>query len=460
MENRRYFVVPFVHDRYYHVLIAWLDDVEQPLDLDVRELICCAQVEHSGIVALDGEYDPGLWVRSPDDGQPNLVSHVTFQHYFTQLLAPAGDVEESTFSTQRPRRLAAHAGERDMYDVVDWATVGSQGAIYKPRTYLSKRWPLRLGRANGGGRAALLALFAAMTEDTPERAPQPVTEPITLRQIRGRVQKLLPRLKHTRAIGGSLRQLEGLGLITEVDRARNNTTYRLNLAAFDRPREIDPQAVAAACGLHPEEDTAWVQLVCAFLEGQARPMEQASEIWRQLRRYQSLVETSEDAAKVARLIKDRKGKQSTGLARVMRDYRDSKQQAEAWLQSHPFVLKLNSGGVSKSDETVMPAVGQEDVHLQATQLLLTVTCGRGVARHAAADLLQGAQLLIWQGSSMIPITADLRIDEEGVAHGRVLDCNHLHRQLDYAAPFAVMLIGPKTDADVQVVGRFRVRRTR
>lgn len=460
IENRRYFVAPFVHEHYYHVLVAWLDDVEQPLDLDVRELVCCAQVEHSGIVALDGEYDPGLWVRSPEDGLPNLVSHVTFQHYFAQLLRPAGSEPGDTPLPLRRARLARRNGERDLYDVMDWESVGSQAVVYKPRAYLSQRWPLRLGRANGAGRAALLALFAAITDATPERAPEPVIAPITLRQIRARAQQLLPRLKHTRAVGGSLRQLESLGLISEVDKARNNTTYRLNLAAFEGPPEIDPRAVAAACGLHPEEDAAWVQLVCAFLESQARPVAQASEVWRQLRHYQRVVETAEDAVQVVRLIEDRKGKQSTGMARVMRDYQEHKQQAQAWLESHPFVLRLNAGGVAKSDETQMPAVYGKDVHLQATQLLLEITCGRGVTRHEAAALLQGSQLLIWQGSSMIPITGDLRIDEDGVAHGRVLDCNHLHRQVDYAAPFAVMLIGPKTGADVQLIGRFRVRRTR
>jgi hypothetical protein len=60
---------------------------------------------------------------------------------------------------------------------------------------------------------------------------------------------------------------------------------------------------------------------------------------------------------------------------------------------------------------------------------------------------------------MITLADHLQMSPAMVAAEKILDCNQLHRQLDYAQPFAVLLLHTKTAADVKVTGRFRVRHT-
>lgn len=451
MQPHRFFIAPFLPDSYYLVIKSWLSKVEQPLELDVVELVNCAQAEDTDVVIFDGLYDLARWVRSNQDGQPNLVSHVTFQAYFRQMAADENS-EEDLPLRRRP-------GARDTYEVKNWPEVAAAGVIYKPRSYLHNRWPLRLGRGNRAGRAALLALFDVMTEDTPERAAQPVARGITLRQIRSRVRSILPCFHDEKHIGTSLRQLEQLGLIAELDHVRHNTTYQLNVAAFDRLPDIDPIRVAGACGLDPAADAAWGDLVCAFLQAHLQPVEEAAEVWRQIRKYGHLMETAEDARCVTEMVRQRQGKRSTGIARVLRDYQMQRGVGESWLLSQAFQLALTPGGAVKIDDIWMPALGGADVHLQATQLLLSVQCGPKVTDTETDDALQRAKLFILQGINMLPLTDNLRISPAMRAAQTVVDCNHLHRQLDYSQSFSILLLDARTDADVRIIGRFRVRRT-
>lgn len=451
MQSHRFFIAPFLPHSYYLLIKAWLAKVEQPLALDVTELVNCAQIEDTGTVIFDGRYDLGLWVRGNPEGKPNLVSHVTFQTYFEAMVAGDDDLEDLPLK-RRP-------GARDTYEIRGWPQIADSGVIYKPRSYLHNRWPLRLGRGNRAGRAALLAMFDAMSADTPERAAQPVTQPITLRQVRSRTQTILPCFQEGKKVGSSLRQLEQLGVITELRHVRHNTTYQLNLPAFDRTPDIHPERVAAACGLDLAVDEAWVELVCAFLAAQLQPIEQAATLWGQLRKHHRVLETAEDARRVTALVRQRQGNRSTGVGRVMRDYQRQKAADEGWLLSHPFALALNLGGGVKIDDIWMPALSGADVHLRATQLLLSVQCGPEVTEFAASDALQGAKLWIMQGMNMMSVSDNLRVSPARVGAQVVLDCNHLHGQLDYSQPFSILLLDARTSADVQIVGRFRVRHT-
>lgn len=449
MQSHRFFIAPFLPASYYLVLKAWLTGVEQPLALDARELVNCAQIEDSDTIAFAGPYELALWVRENDAGKPNLLSHVTFNRYFEQLMLEQDGSREPC--------LRPVSGQRATYQIQDWPAIAGAGVIYKPRAYLHNLWPVRLGHGARAARAALLALFDVMTQDTPERAPGPVTRPITLQQIKARAAALLPRYVDTRQIGSSLRQLEQLGLITELSHSNHNTTYCLNLAAFDRPSQLQPAAVAAACGLDPVHSAVWVELVCAFLAALLKPEEQAAAVWKQIRQHGRDLASEEDARRVIALLQQRRGQRSSGIARVLRDYRSQQASAATWLNGRSFVLDANPSGFGAATGVSMPPGTELGDHLQATQLLLSLEPAADMA--TAAELLAGSRLLVWQAPNLIVVTEDLRLRHTLISGECVLDCNSLHGRLDYARPFVVLLFSREAQSTIRLTGRFRARRT-
>jgi hypothetical protein len=432
-----HYLPPFDHERFYLVPLLWLRDVREALDLDARDLLLSMHLDrNSNLLTFPEGETIAYWVRENGDGLPNLMSHVSFAAQLKRLLA-----EEP----QRPALLQQDRTFREVFQLVDWPAFAHLGVIYKPRSYIRLRWPVWLG-ASLAARAALLGLLAQLAEARLASDLEPLSVTATKVQVRKQVKRLLPASAVDAQVGVGLRQLCDLRLVELTESSRHNTTYRLAIEAFTRPPRYTSEDVAAALGLDRTQHGHWVALVEAFLRHNFLPLEQSQALWRKIRSYDPDIATETDARTLLRTLEAQAGRASTNPTRILADYVKRKAK-QAWQYSSSFAIRLHVGEIAQSKpEVTMPALYGAQVHLQATQLVLTVEPPARLALVDAVMVLQtelaNAQLDILQGETLIQVTNRLRPTLLDLRTQWIIDCNHLHRQLDYAQPLQLLLRYP------------------
>lgn len=463
-ESRPLYLRPFVADRFYPVPHAWLQDVRHALELDARELVLWAHVPGTAEAAFPDDRPIAFWVRNEGE-LPNLMSHPTFGAHLQRMLgvtddgAPGGAV------------LLQQVGARPgWFTLANWPQMCDSGVLYKPRAYIEKRWPVRLNPHDWAGRAALLAFCDMATAQTPSGNSEVAAVEATVNQVRARIKRLLPDFAHGDRVANSLLQLEKLNLVKQVAKARNNRTYALHLGGFDQKPIAPDTEIATQCGLHPDDDAHWIDLIQELLDAQWKPPEACLELWAQLGGYRDAVTTVEDVEALTAFVQQKRKRGVTGLRRIVRDFLLARQDDARWLDGHVFEMATVQGARTEADNVTMPALHGADVHLRATQLVLRFSHPPHITKQDVAARLSGAELTILQDmergyKAQFAVCTSLRLSKGDVGARKIIDCNHLHGLVDYSRPFVVQMYKPGGDNDkvkaqaITVIGYFRVKVT-
>lgn len=450
---------PFTPDDYFGVPLVLLARVGNALELDALDLLLYMVTPGGDEAAFPDHRSIAWWVRTNTERLPNLMSHVTFDRILEEWQRTVDGVPllqrttacKECFRVILPVRGALHAGASDVR------------VFYKPRVYLDLRWPAWFGRSGWAQREVLLAFFAAMTEQTEGHAAQPVEPEATMRQVRAwsdNNRHITGRLPGAGSSGtrfsAALLHLARLRLITEVRRSTHGATYRLNLKALAQRPTYSTSAVAAICGLNPDRDANWITLIVAFLEANCHPQEESTAVWRELRPYSQLVAAEEDVSAVLRLLEKRRGRASTTVRRVLRDYHTMRGGIGSWLTSAAVTLYTTPYGVYVSDESALPQPAP-DTMLDAVQLSIRLVPEGRTARYAVADSLTGATLSVWQDEKAPFVAGPLVLQEADVKEALVFNCSHLLKQLNWSRPIRLLLHHNATGESVRLDCRFRIR---
>lgn len=411
---------PFYPAMFYCVPSAWLEDVMTTGALDARDLLLFMH-DGNGSVIFPLDQPESYWTRDNDEGLPNIVSHVTYRQQIEALI--------------QEKRLAP-LDDNGCYQMLDWDRARLGAVMYRPREYVTQRWPAWLGKNNWGPRAALVGLMALMSrQGRQDEAGTPYVI-ATTRQIRSEAQMWLPAAPIGGKVGEGLRQLLDLGVIDEVSRSRKNITYRLRADAFERLPRWTSEEVAGVCGLDPHADAHWAELILAFLTHNCRPLSDAPEVWAAIRRHDPEIATADDAKALIVELEQRAGHAATSVGRVLRDFVKRRRAEERrWVRGEEFAMPL--GSAVESPPLTMPTDSPHRV--QATQLVIQYERGPRLSIEEAIALARGVQIDVVQGDQIIPLTRGLRADRYAIRSGNRVDANHLHERLDYERPFAVRL---------------------
>ncbi len=456
---------PFVPSRFYFVPRQWLSDVATTGDFDARHLLL-AMCDGGQYIKFPESARANDWTRNPDPRVPNVVSHVTYLDTLARLRTRGW--------------LAAARGEADdteIYRLLAWPDFAGEGVVYVPRAYVLRRWPGWLGKNQWGYRAALLGLFACMTEDSAVNQVPPSGPLAQLtagaRRIVALAHMALPALPTRVQPGLGLSMLADLGLVEEVKAARTarSRVFRFSPDALDtEPGRWPPELIARLCGLDVIQDEAWVRLVQAFLAHNCKPPEDAPAIWATIRRYARHVATPDDARRVLSLLtqsadRPEAGRLLTGARRVLGDFVAAQEAEARWEAGPPFELPLENG-------YTVPGAGLLPPHAASrvldTQLLVTYQRANRLSKPTAAELATGLRLYVRQNAGADDQLVHLfllrpplsRLDRWAIEAGSVLDASPLHTRLDYGRPFQVAVECASNSSQLTLRCQFRIRRSR
>jgi len=456
---------PFVPSRFYFVPRQWLRDVATTGDFDARHLLL-AMCDGGQYVKFPESARENHWTRNSDPRVPNIVSHVTYMDTLARLQARGWLVE-----------ARGEADDTEIYRLLGWPDFADEGVVYAPRAYVLRRWPGWLGKNHWGYRAALLGLFACMTEDS-AGSPTPTSGPLVqmtagARRIVALAHTILPALPTRVQPGLGLSMLADLGLVEEVKEARTarSRVFRFSPDALaPEPGRWPPELVARLCGLDVIQDEAWVTLVQAFLAYNCKPPEDAPAIWAIIRRYARHVATPDDARRVlARLtqLADRPapGRLLTGARRVLGDFVAAQEAEARWEAGPPFELPLKNGHTTPGACLLPP---NADSRVLDTQLLVTYQRASRLSKVAAAELATGLRLYVRQNAGDDDQLVHLfflrpplsRLDRWAIEAGSVHDASPLHTRLDYGRPFQVAVECASNSSQLTLRCQFRIRRSR
>lgn len=457
------YLLPFAPTRFFVVPHSLLLRARTALELDALDLLLHRVAPGSEEAAFPEDRDVAWWVRSNDDGLPNLMSHVAFHAILKGWLASAPEA--------RPF-LTRSSACKECFQVSGARPLEGAARLYKPRSYMDRRWPVWFGRSGKTARAALLAFFALMVAESAGQSALPLEPVATVAQLRSRAETLLPHFDDTHseeageanrpfsAMAAALKRLAALSLINEVRRSSHGPTYRLNLAGFDSQPVYDVQKLAHDCGLDLEQDRAWVDLVTAFLEANCLPQEDCRAIWRELRARAETVATPDDARSVLRLLQRRRGRGSVTVSCVVRDYRAQMSRNIRWQMGEAAILQVAPKSLSAPAIMRMPVLPTSSAHLDATQLLMTVTPEGRTTRRDITQTFSEATIEVSQGKNRFLLVEDMHLSDLDMRTFALYDCNRLHGRLDYALPFHLHLHHNPTRRRMQAGFRFRVRVSR
>lgn len=452
---------PFVPGRFYFVPRQWLCGVATTGDLDARQLLL-AMCNGSEYVRYPEAAREAWWTRSADPRVPNVVSHVTYAATLRTLLARGWLAD-----------ARSEAGDTEIYRLLEWPDFAGEGVIYAPRAYILRRWPGWLGKNQWGYRAALMGLFACLTQEATvsqvTAAGPTVQVTAGARRIAGLARELLPALPPNVHPGAGLSLLVDLGLVEELKAARTarSRVYRFSPEALDaEPGRWPAELVARLCGLDVTRDADWVALVQAFLAYNCKPPEAAPTIWATIRRYAQHVATPADARSVLALLQqlaDRPESRRllTGVRRVLREFIARQEAEERWEAGPEFTLPLKNGCVVSGAALLPPAAGR----ILDTQLLVAYQRAGRLSKAEAAGLAAGARLSVRQVAGeddslvhMFLLRPPLsRPDRWAMAAGSVFDASPLHSRLDYDRPFQVALECASDSSQLTLRCCFRIR---
>jgi hypothetical protein len=444
--------VPFVPGIFYVVPHQWLADVRETGDLDTRQLLLAMNNGTDNLVVFAPERNEAYWTRANPEGLPNVVSHPTYLRYLRALIA--GGKLRAANDASAPSQVYILAG---------WPHFDPTGKLYVPRAYIQRRWPAWLGQGQWAPRAALLTLLDRLAVDetgVPSPTGQPLAVNAYVRELRQRAQVLLPAADIADKVGTGLTMLADLGLITETARSRFNRGYCLRTDAFERLPVWPLAEIATRCGLDLAQDEPWVALIQAFLRHNFWPVTRSFEVWGVIRRYVPDAVTHDAAEGIGRLLaqraaRPRGSRAATSPSTVLKDY--AAQQRRPWLYGPTFKLALVSGAASEPGlwlPTSSPA------NLDATQLMVSPTCGPRLNAEDAVALLRGTRWFIRQPTAryveqLIELPLPLRPDRRALSDGLFLDGNHLHTALNFSLPFRVMLEPAQENARLTLTCQFR-----
>lgn len=456
---------PFVPSRFYFVPRQWLRDVATTGDFDARHLLL-AMCDGGQYIKFPESARVNDWTRNPDPRVPNVVSHVTYMDTLARLRAWDWLAE-----------ARSEVDDTEIYRLLAWPHFAGEGVVYAPRAYVLRRWPGWLGKNQWGYRAALLGLFACMTEDSvvsQVTTSGPLVEVTAgARRIVALAHAALPALPARVQPGLGLSMLADLGLVEEVKEARTarSRVFRFSPAALEaEPGCWPPELVARLCGLDVVQDEAWVALVQAFLVYNCKPPEDAPAVWAVIRRYARHVATPDDARRVlARLtqLADRPeaGRLLTGVRRVLGDFVAAQKAEIRWEAGTPFELPLKNGYTAPGAGLLPP---NADSRVLDTQLLVTYQRASRLSKATAAELATGLRLYVRQNAGADDQLVHLfllrpplsRLDRWAIDEGSVLDASPLHTRLDYGRPFQVTVECAADSSQLTLRCQFRIRRSR
>ncbi len=440
---------PFTPTAFYLVPALWLEDVRQPRELDARELLLFHHDPHGNIIAFPEDRPSAYWVRENDAGLPSLMSHPTYRAYRNALLNP---------DRQHGALLSACEEHRECYYLKHWPHFQDRPIYFRPKAYLEKRWPIWLG-SQWPARVALVGLMVLAAEK-PASDAQSTDIHATISEIRDAATAALPGVDVRRHVRNGLRDLQRLGLATEVAAERRGATYHFSSQAFERSPQVSSQSIAQICSLDPVSDEHWVELIAAFLRCNGLLLDDAPRVWRQILAYERHVSTEDDARALLAELEQRAGHTSTAVRMMLNEYAGrvvAKQ--PRWLLGNEVEIRLGAK-TQLSTEMTMPELYGENLHLRATQLLIRYERTGRLSANDAAAAGNGLVIDIRQPPNTVSLTNSLHANNISINMGTRLNCNHLHRALiDYAQPFQLLVQARQPEPRLTLRCQFRVLTT-
>lgn len=460
---------PFGAEHFYLVPLAWLQGVAEAGDLDVRDLLLSNVV--AGQVIFADSHDEQAWHQDEAAVRP-FFTRRTYERYRKALLA-RGLLRK--YQPSPPPVGVSKAIWRDLqrgikYLVGDWP---SAPWLYRPRGYLTQRWPVWLGNTDVASRWVLLALCAELGRLASSGPPLPTAMSISWRQLYTFVETLAnatgatvsPAMVNTQLRKG-IQELLILGAMTTV--TDDSSRYTMTLTTFAQPPQWSLPAIAQRCKMDPAQDALLLPLVRDLMQIGWEPVTRLPRVWnavQDVRRSAALLDESDllDLQKFLRI-------QRTGPPlrhdHLLQAFCRHQQRAGTRLVGDRFLLMAQEIMVAAATidgaPLLMPAATAHGV--DATQLWLRCLRAEGLSVAAAQEILAQTQLIISQEQAdglplLIPLPCHppqpLSID-----FGFVLRANQLHGRLDYSRPFEVILRCRRPDPRLQLDCRFRLLRQR
>lgn len=441
-QSKPLYPLPFTPRYYYYIPYRWLGKVTQAAELDCYELLLT--MESDGNVLFPHDQDVAYWTRKNDENLPNVVSHTTFGKVCKDLI-------------NRGWLLPLSDDAVNYFSLTEWSELNSADVIYKPRSYITERWPARLVHNKWETRMALLALMVHMaqqynyTNQTTSTGADILVTETSREQLKAIVQRFPihnPEIKAkiVSKMGQGLDELTSLNLITSTKKRANNRWYQFQSDAFERIQEPTLEDIAKTCGLNLEQDTHWVELVATFLRYNCRPLTEASQVWKTIRKHstylnaQKYVVTAKDAQTLIVLIQQKAGHAATTPKKILKDYVKSCQEEAKrhWDICESFQISL-AHELTQSPSLHLFDPQRSNRRLEATQLEVNYVRHPRLSYLDAQELALGTRIEIRQQEQIITPGRILQPDRYDIQKGHLLDYNHLHTRLDYTQPLQLLV---------------------
>lgn len=458
---------PFVQERFYLVPLAWLQAVADAGALDARELLLAQVVD--GQVIFAEEQGEQRWYETLGGARP-FFTRRTYEHH-RNLLLHHGLLRRHK-APPRPTtvtKLAWQELHRDIkYLVADWPPTDW---VYRPRTYLANRWPVWLGNSDVASRLILLAVLAeARLTLTGGHTDLPEQVTMSWRQLCTFVEGIAdptsgppPADQVRAAVRKGIQELALLGAWSAS--SDDDTHYIFSLSVFDQNPPWSLPAIAQRFQADLARDGLHLHIVRDLMAHCWEPVTRLGRVWNAVqagRRSAELLDESDllDLQKFLRIQHRqspplRHDQALQAFAQQRRRMGDRRVSGTFLLTAQPIALAQTT---VEGAPLQMPA---DTAHgLAATQVWIHPERTAGMTVAEAQAVLASAHLLIWQKGANAPPTPivlschpprPLSID-----FGYVLRANQLHRRLDYARPFEVILHCQQPDPRLKLHCRFRL----
>lgn len=494
-------------EEYYCLPISWISDIEQTSMLDVIDMIFYHVVSTSFSVTnhadalTEQETDPRIgrvyfadrrddesgWQKpvQTTDGMliPALFDQKTYRAQITALesagkLIPypneiCNDNDSVPSSTEKDKDNLANdkkqkkSPDRIKYSIVGWPEL--EPVIFRPRSYTLNRWPIWLGPRRWGARAVLLAFMHQHTERNHSSAPKQQTSSSieasysslceTVYQLCASAIAADGRTIDKNDINAGFKDLLAIGLITEVapSRSGGETLYR-----FDDMRLLDPPRwetanIAHALELDEVEFRIWLIVACDIMTYLRQPITQLRSVWNLLDKERkrkndyphllSIIDLRRLQEYVRRQRKDKK----LSAKNVIAEFRN-KHLIQKRLQSAYFTFdskKIDLAQLGDAD-TTMISMPQDTHHgIQATQLAIIYEPKGNLSIDESMKIATGSTFVVCQeddsGTTTTVSLGPCRPRKGSITCAYILPANQLHKQIDFARPFEVILRCPNPD---------------
>jgi len=460
----------FPEDRFYFFPYAWLADVKDAGDLDTRDLLLAHT--YDGEVVFPTEQGERVWHQT-DERQRlrSLFTRQTYAGYKKRLLAGVLPAQLRPYPLPprpkgRSERLHRTMHQDMKYEVVDWSAFTT--GFYRPRTYLTQRWPVWLGNSDLGSRAVLCAFMARLTAFVHQTQKLPTQITCSWQAIRKFVATHFadPAALDTEhpvcaKLGKGVQELARLGLIEEE--AGPTLQYTLHLERLAGPPVWSRSAVARACELDEPRDAAWLPLLADLMTICCEPVTRLATVWEALRRLRTspYIMDALDVNALHRYIRQQR-KQGPLLRheQVLEGFKRWCEAHQRRLCGAEFVLSTTQTALIR--ETIagkpilMPVQSVRGV--DATQLWIQCERHDGLTVAEAQAVLRQTHLVVWQvGETLVVVPlCCLPPKPLSIDYGYIVRANALHRQLDYSRPFEVMVKCDAPDKRLTLRCCFRV----